>query len=80
MFENKDKYAALFALAFGKRPAEELYDVRKDPYQINNLAGDPQYTAVSTRLAALLANELKRTADPRSSGHGHLLDNISRKY
>lgn len=28
---------------FGKRPAEELYDLRKDPHQINNLAHDPAH-------------------------------------
>tara|TARA_R110000850_G_scaffold42902_7_gene110042 strand:- start:2453 stop:3928 length:1476 start_codon:yes stop_codon:yes gene_type:complete len=26
------------------RPAEELYDVNEDPFEINNLAGDPAYT------------------------------------
>jgi len=80
MFQNKQKYAHLFALAFGKRPAQELYDVRKDPYQMKNLASDPQYTVVRTRLATLLAKELKRTADPRSSSKGYLFDNFSRNY
>ena len=28
---------------FGKRPAEELYDMDKDPDQVNNLALDPAY-------------------------------------
>lgn len=33
----------LFDLAFGKRPFEELYDLNKDPYQMENVAGDPEY-------------------------------------
>lgn len=28
---------------FGKRPAEELYDIAADPHQMNNLALDPSY-------------------------------------
>lgn len=30
---------------FGKRPAEELYDLTKDPEQIHNLAEDPAFAA-----------------------------------
>jgi len=80
MWKNKDKHPRLFELAFGKRAAEELYDVRKDQYQMKNLADDPKHTAIKNDLAALLAKELKRTGDPRSSGQGRLLDDISRKY
>lgn len=29
-----------------QRPDEELYDVKKDPNQLNNLAGDPKYASV----------------------------------
>ena len=33
--------AALARRAFDKRPARELYDLRKDPYEMTNLADDP---------------------------------------
>lgn len=33
--------AALFMQ--GRKPVEELYDLKTDPHEINNLAGDPQY-------------------------------------
>lgn len=33
----------LTEIYFGERPAEELYDVRNDPSQLNNLVGDPAY-------------------------------------
>ena len=36
----------LAEIYFGERPAEELYDVVKDPAQINNLAGDPQFATI----------------------------------
>ena len=32
------------------KPAEELYDVRIDPHEIHNLAGNPEYTTDLTRL------------------------------
>ena len=31
---------------FGERPAEELYDVVKDPAQVHNLANDPEFAKV----------------------------------
>lgn len=33
-----------------KRPPEELYDVKADPFQINNLAGNPEYKTVMNDL------------------------------
>ena len=36
---------AKYDLCFAKRPAEELYDLSKDPEQLNNLASDPAYAA-----------------------------------
>jgi len=32
--------------AYQHRPAEELYDLERDPYEMNNLAGDPQYSHI----------------------------------
>lgn len=34
------------------KPVEELYDTRKDPYEINNLADDPSYSEVFNRMRA----------------------------
>lgn len=33
-----------------KRPAEELYDLQADEYEINNLADDPEYATIKARL------------------------------
>ncbi len=46
-----------------KRPAEELYDMEKDPHQINNLADDPAYSKVMTEHRKILNDWMKRTDD-----------------
>ncbi|MGB1259771.1 MAG: sulfatase-like hydrolase/transferase [Akkermansiaceae bacterium] len=48
---------------FGKRPAEELYDMEKDPHQVNNLATDPKYAAELKKHRKLLATWIKETDD-----------------
>jgi N-acetylglucosamine-6-sulfatase len=35
---------------------KELYDLSVDPYELNNVAGQPQYSSVEADLAARLAN------------------------
>lgn len=60
--------ARLNQFAFGERPAEELYDVQADPYQLNNLAGDPAKAPVCKQLAKRLEQRLRETDDPRVQG------------
>jgi uncharacterized sulfatase len=64
----------LFDLAFGKRPAEELYDLKVDPWQTNNVAGDARFTGSRKRLQAELDRALKETNDPRALGKGGEFD------
>ncbi|MHC4726369.1 MAG: sulfatase family protein [Planctomycetota bacterium] len=73
-YQNEPQVAKLFELAFGKRPAEELYDLRKDPEQLNNIADKPEYAMIKNRLAADLLVELKATKDPRVLGRGDTFD------
>ena len=61
-------------LAFGKRPAEELYDVVADPYCLTNLAADPDLTEVKEQLRQELEAELRRTGDPRIAGDGDVFE------
>lgn len=51
--------------AFGKRPAEELYDLSKDPDQVKNVAEDPAYAAVRAEMAQRLMKILTDAGDPR---------------
>lgn len=56
-----------FELSFGLRPEEELYDVVKDPYQLNNLAYSKKYSPVKEELREKLINWMRETGDRRFS-------------
>jgi arylsulfatase A-like enzyme len=62
---DNPRWKPLFNLAYGKRPRIELYDLKKDPHQVHNVAGDSAYTDVRDRLERQLMAELRRTGDPR---------------
>jgi N-sulfoglucosamine sulfohydrolase len=70
--EGKEKRH--WQMAFGKRPAEELYDVSKDPDCITNLADDPKYREARKKLRRQMEGELKAQGDPRMFGKGYLFD------
>jgi len=59
----------LYNLAFGKRPHEELYDLKKDPGQVTNVAGDAQYAEARRDLSDRLEKRLRATRDPRILGN-----------
>lgn len=67
ILEHRDdpRYATFYELCFGKRPAEELYDVVVDPDQVNNLADDPEHRETIARLREQLTSYLRETGDPR---------------
>ena len=62
----REAYAAgslapkLAEIYFGERPAEELYDVVKDPAQVNNLAKDPKFAGVLKEHRAILKDWLAK--------------------
>ena len=59
---------------FGKRPEVEMYNVKKDIYCMNNLAGKAGYEKLEARLDRLMVDELKEQGDPRMFGQGHIFD------
>ena len=67
MIRHRDdpQWKWLYDYAFGKRPAEELYDLRTDPHQITNVAGRPEYADTQSDLSRRLTSELKQLGDPR---------------
>ncbi len=54
-----------FDLATAKRPADELYDLARDPGQLRNVAGQPAYGNAQRRLRQQLDAWLRETGDPR---------------
>lgn len=67
MLANRDTYPRLYDLAFGKRPEEELYDCREDPFQMNNLATDPAHRQTLRNMSERLTSALKESGDPRET-------------
>ena len=69
MLERRDNpaIARFFELATARRPAEELYDLRADPDQLKNVAGDPERNAAKTRLRRMLDEWMRTTGDPRAT-------------
>jgi uncharacterized sulfatase len=80
LWERRQEHADLARLAFDKRPAEELYDARRDPANLKNLAAAPGLAGKKRELAARLDAHLKRTEDPRATGKGALLDEVMRRF
>jgi uncharacterized sulfatase len=65
---NQAQFAREFALCFGQRPLEELYNVRSDPEQVHNLARNPAYRIIREKLWMRLRAYLVETGDPRVAG------------
>ena len=74
LHQNDPQWKWHFDRAFGKRPAEELYDLRKDPDQTANVAADPAYAADKEKIAGQLMKRLKDSADPRVTGDTLMFD------
>ena len=61
----EDDVTPLFELGFGKRPQEELYDLRNDPHYMNNVAYESEYEQIKADLNARLMSVLQEQGDPR---------------
>ncbi|HYG76451.1 MAG TPA: sulfatase [Planctomycetota bacterium] len=63
-----------FRLACEKRPEEELFDLRKDPAQIFNVANDTQYAETKKKLRSALDKWMNSTQDPRTDPANDVFD------
>jgi len=46
-----------------RKPDEELYDLQKDPYEVNNLAASPKHRQTLKKMRVILENWIKNTGD-----------------
>ena len=65
-------------LAVAKRPAEELFDIIKDPDCLNNLAENPEFETTNKELSRQMMDYLKKTGDPRVLGNGDVWETYPR--
>jgi N-sulfoglucosamine sulfohydrolase len=71
---RKDPADPYWALCFGRRVAEELYDLKHDPDCLRNLAAAPQHQQRKAELKKRLFEELKSQHDPRMFGNGGVFE------
>lgn len=71
---NDPQWKTHFQWVYGKRPREELYDLKADPQQSKNVAAEPRYAKQRAALEQRLMDELKRTGDPRLIDDGKFFE------
>jgi len=76
LIEHRDdpKWKWQYDFAFGKRPGEELYDLKKDSDQTENVAANPAYAKQKQELSSRLMKLLTDAGDPRVTGDTKTFD------
>lgn len=70
-----DRFARL---TFDKLPADQLFNIQKDPACLVNLAEQPQHAATRNRLRSELEASLRAQGDPRIVGGGEIWESYPR--
>lgn len=60
---------------FEPRPAEALYDISKDPHEVNNLADDPEHKKVLSEMRKRLAKKVQSLPDLSFFPESYLVEN-----
>ena len=74
LMTNGNSYERYFDIAFTARPEFELYDLKSDPDQIDNVAANPDYAQTLQDLTDRMMKILRETGDPRVIGDGDTFD------
>jgi len=74
LHRNEPQWKRFYDIAFARRPGEELYDLRRDPFQMNNVVADPKYANDKARLSAQLMRILTDAGDPRVTGEAQTFE------
>jgi len=62
-YGKDDAHAAFLTRRYRHRPEEELYDVQKDPFELNNLAAKTSYAEIKAQLRAQLDRWMQQQGD-----------------
>lgn len=58
------------------KPLEELYDLKNDPHEVNNLASNPEYADIKSRLSKALEQWIKTNNDPLTLPETEIIKNL----
>jgi N-sulfoglucosamine sulfohydrolase len=61
---GKTRYGGREIAAYKHRPAYELYDLKKDPHELVNLADDPGHKHIFASLLVKIKEQQRKTGDP----------------
>jgi uncharacterized sulfatase len=75
-----DPAADKIFLGYITRPAVELYDRSSDPFEMNNLAGKPDYAEIENRLSVALENWMKECGDEGQKTEMEALEHTFKYY
>ena len=71
---NDPKVKPIYKSVYGKRPKEELYDLKKDPDQMKNIATSSKHVQIVKELRQRLMKYLRETNDPRLTDDGKFFE------
>lgn len=77
---RQGKLSGAQAAYYQARPAEELYDLKADPFELNNLAKDPAYQQTLSELRAMLDDWIERTGDDGEFEDPAMLKEMDRRF
>lgn len=70
------RFDEYYRMSFGKRPAEAMYLVAKDPDCVTDISKDPQYAQAKRQLREKMEEILRGEGDPRMLGRADFFDTI----
>ena len=71
---NEGKLNKVQDIFWNEKPKEELYDTQTDPWEVNNLANDPQYIETLQRLRGALNDWVLEVGDPGYLPEAEMVD------
>ncbi len=78
MIKERAKYPMLFKIAFEKRDSEQLYNIVKDPFCLNDISKSDKMKPILKILSTELEQKLKEQNDPRMTANGNIFDSYPR--